>query len=265
LSRRKDWQAGIQRGLDDINKAQNDWATKSQQLIEGAAQNFEDDYVDAVLKQKDPLSAFFDWFAEQILRLTYERYAASTVNDLLGSIVSGVGDALGLNTIPASGVIGQTVDAGVHHDGSMVGSATSHRAVDISLFQNARRAHTGTILGAGEVPIIAKQGEGIFTPKQMDTAGNILDTAITALSRPIVVPLPANANAAPKIEVHTHDAPGTKSSVRQTQQPNGSMRVDIFNELVDQVDGKLADKQRHGTSQFGTTIADTHGLERIVR
>ena len=53
------------------------------------------------------------------------------------------------------------------HGGAIAGGRPSFtRAVSSGVFTGARRFHVGGIAG-DEVPIIAKRGEGIFTPEQM--------------------------------------------------------------------------------------------------
>lgn len=61
---------------------------------------------------------------------------------------------------------------GLYHSGGIVGSEpTAMRSASISSFSNAPRFHTGGV--AGEVPIIAQAGEGVFTKGQMAALGNL--------------------------------------------------------------------------------------------
>ena len=80
---------------------------------------------------------------------------------------------LGIGSIP--GAIGPTSVGGAPlvglHSGGIVGSeATFSRYVHPTYFDNAPKFHTGGIAG-DEVPIIAKRGEGVFTPGQMAAMG----------------------------------------------------------------------------------------------
>lgn len=64
------------------------------------------------------------------------------------------------------------------HGGGIVGSeATFSRYVHPAYFDNAPKFHTGGIAG-DEVPIIAKKGEGVFTPGQMAAMGGGGQTVI---------------------------------------------------------------------------------------
>ncbi|KAA0573366.1 tape measure protein [Azospirillum sp. Sh1] len=65
--------------------------------------------------------------------------------------------------------------AKVNHTGAMVGDGPS-RIVPAGLFANAPRFHTGGLV-SGEVPIIARKGEAVFTPEQMDNADSLIRAA----------------------------------------------------------------------------------------
>ena len=67
-----------------------------------------------------------------------------------------------------------TASTATAHTGGVIGSDhLSMRSVNPAVFAGAPRFHTGGIVG-NEVPIIAKQGEAVFTPGQMiKTIGKI--------------------------------------------------------------------------------------------
>jgi hypothetical protein len=79
------------------------------------------------------------------------------ISNLFKSLLGSVGGSL----IPAG-----ALSAGIHHTGGIVGADGPMRAVHPGIFYGAPRFHEGGIV-SGEVPIIAKQGEGIFTQNQM--------------------------------------------------------------------------------------------------
>jgi len=83
--------------------------------------------------------------------------------------------------------------AGVMHTGGIVGAASVHRAVNPGIFSGAKKYHTGGIIGnpgpklsRGEVPIIAQEGEGVFTPEQMSALGGFNQTTFQ-ISAPISI------------------------------------------------------------------------------
>jgi hypothetical protein len=66
-----------------------------------------------------------------------------------------------------------TSTGGLYHSGGIVGSEpTAMRTVHAANFNGAPRFHSGGIAG-DEVPIIAKRGEGVFTPGQMAALGSM--------------------------------------------------------------------------------------------
>jgi hypothetical protein len=102
-------------------------------------------------------------------------------NSIGGS--GGIGSLLGLggsNPIAAGGVVPGAVGptsvgggalVGLHAGGIVGAEATFNRYVHPAYFDNAPRFHSGGIAG-DEVPIIAKRGEGVFTPGQMAAMGS---------------------------------------------------------------------------------------------
>lgn len=81
------------------------------------------------------------------------------------NIPNGFG-GFGSTPIP-SGIPGS---GGIYHSGDIVGSGGRSRSVDMSIFSNAPRYHTGGVIGQ-EVPAILEKGEGVFTPAQMKALG----------------------------------------------------------------------------------------------
>lgn len=83
---------------------------------------------------------------------------------------------------------------GMAHTGGVVGtSKLISKFVSGSVFRNAPRFHTGGIIGgmpklaADEVPIIARKGEGVFTPEQMKALGRAAGSQVVQINSPIHV------------------------------------------------------------------------------
>lgn len=90
---------------------------------------------------------------------------------LLGPILSGIGGMLGGGGGSSFGVGAAYMDGAFMHAGGIVGGVPSfYRPVNPAVFHGAPRFHGGGIVG-DEVPIIAKRGEGVFTPEQMRSMG----------------------------------------------------------------------------------------------
>ena len=115
---------------------------------------------------------------------------------LLMKAITGIGSLFGFGTgvssesvaAGASGFVSGTSGFGppggtlvdYHHTGGLVGQGTGlNGIVPTSLFNSAPKLHSGGLL-RGEVPIIAKRGEGVFTPEQMDNADGLLTSALTS-------------------------------------------------------------------------------------
>ncbi len=65
----------------------------------------------------------------------------------------------------------------IFHTGGIVGeTARPGRMVSVGLFAGAPRFHTGGLV-SGEVPIIARKGEAVFTPEQMTNADRLIQAA----------------------------------------------------------------------------------------
>jgi len=83
---------------------------------------------------------------------------------------------------------------GMAHTGGIVGqSRLAGKVVNPSVFAGAKKYHTGGIIGPagklapGEVPIIAKKGEGVFTPEQMQHLGGTSIASNVQINAPVTV------------------------------------------------------------------------------
>lgn len=126
------------------------------------------------------------------------------------------------------------------HAGGMVGSEpTFQRAVNPAIFRGAPRYHTGGITG-DEVPIIAKRGEGVFTPGQMKALGAGMGDV--------------------SLNVSIVNNTGSQVAV---QQRRGSKGMDL--ELIlDAVDAGLADRVGAGSAKTGKAMEGRYGLSPAV-
>lgn len=97
-----------------------------------------------------------------------------------------------------------------YHDGGFVGDGRPGRYVPQQLFYSARKAHAGLYLGPGEVPIVAKKGEAVFTPRQMDNAGSLLSAALSRRGgeAPIINIIDQRGAGAPPVETRSRRGAG---------------------------------------------------------
>ena len=270
LSRRRDWASGSALAMLDLTRATEDWASTSRGLTQGMAQEFENDFVSAVISQKDPLSAFFNWYIEQLVRVIYQQKLAASFNSVSGGLTDFLGGLLGfggsktgvVSTFEGGGTdflggIGQFADISgvVLHDGGNVGGAGTSRTVSSALFAGAPRFHSGTGgLNVGERAAILKDNEHVSTADQY--------AALTARPQVIYLPAAANNNGAPNVTINTINNSGVALQGRKgktTRQADGGLSIDF---IVDQVEQKAAQNIHEGNSPIASMLEQTHGITR---
>jgi hypothetical protein len=133
--------------------------------------------------------------------------------------------------------------ANVAHSGGVIGTdALISRTVNPGVFSGAPRFHTGGIV-SGEVPIIAQEGEAVFTRGQMRALGG----ALSAKSQPAAVNVQVNV---------VNQARGVDARIEQQRQPDGGLRLDVF---IEQIEGRMARAISQGTG-IAPTLERRYGL-----
>ncbi len=172
-------QGGVDAAVRDYNRdlaRQGDAAREATTRTLGA---MEDSLVDFVSTGKLSFRGLVDTIIAEFARLQVVRplmaqlFGAGGVGArLMGSVFGGGGGSSAFGTInPDAGIDEVLASIGIMHTGGVVGrGAAGSRLVSMGLFDRAPRFHTGGIVG-DEVPIIAKRGEGVFTPEQMRALG----------------------------------------------------------------------------------------------
>lgn len=120
---------------------------------------------------------FIKSLANMLVQMTIIAPIAQALRATLGGLTGIPGLSLpGVGAGP-TGNIGYGTGVGGYgpipeaHSGGIVGQIAGSRYVHPAYFDNAPRFHTGGIVG-GEVPIVARRGEGVFTPAQMAAMGS---------------------------------------------------------------------------------------------
>lgn len=113
LQRRTDWAAGVQRGLNDLTKSTNDWATTSESLLKSFSSEGESEFVKWATGGKDVLQDFFQWFEQQALKLAYEKVLAPITDNLVAQGMQQLGSLFssGGGSNPLSGLLGSVTGA----------------------------------------------------------------------------------------------------------------------------------------------------------
>jgi len=249
LRRRTDWAAGIERGLKDLQDDARDFAETSERGLRDMSRGAEDAFVQMAKTGKISFDSLADAFTDMVLRMAYQKFLQPGIDGLLGDLVGFAGSLLGgggsISSLPLPSLpLNIPTPVGVGHTGMMVGGEGGwSRSVSMSLFNGAPRFHGGGLLH-DEVPIIAQRGEGIFTPKQMDNASQLLSAA---MQRPVVN---VNLIGAPE---------GTRVEQREGQ--NGGLDIDV---LMDQMEERFAGNITRGKSPMNGAIEQSYGLGREV-
>lgn len=212
LQSSKDWKDGVTRGMKSVYEDASDMASMTENLVKNSFKSMEDTLTNFVMTGKANFADFVNSVVEGMVRMAMQ-YA------VIKPIMGGVMGYFGIPTAHTGGVIGT--------------DTLSTKAVSPSVFENAPRFHTGGLVG-GEIPIIAKKGETVFTPGQMKALGAELN------SKP---PVYVNVNVVNK-------ASGTRTTANPTRDMNGNVNLDI---IVEQIEGAI-----------GKNISKGEGLSPIL-
>lgn len=177
---------------------------------------------------------------QEMLRIAVLNPLKKAFGDLIGGIdFGGLFGGGGVGAGPSTtNVISSGAPLFQLHSGGIAGIDGQARSVDPAVFARARRYHRGG-LAAGEVPAILKVGEEVLTednPRHRRNGGG----------------------GGNKVEVHVHEAPGTKATVRERNE-GGEQRLDV---LIEQLDEAMAQRAAGGRSAFGNTVERMYGLNR---
>jgi hypothetical protein len=226
--------------LQDLKRFELDASNTSKQLDQltaGAMNSLVTGLADITTGAKTAKQGFADLgnqvirsIEEMIIRMTVAMPIARALQVALSPLLPTAGSVSGMPNLLPSGV--GTI--GMHHAGGIVGSeSTSMRLLDLALFGHARRFHAGGIAG-DEVPIIARSGEGVFTPGQMQALGRGMGN---------------------NVQIHMHHD-GTTADVKQSTDANGQMRLDIMvKSLVDdRMTAAASDRGHPFTKRLSRTL-----------
>ena len=212
LKSSKDWKDGITRGMKGVYEEVSDMASMTESLVRNSFKSMEDTLTNFVMTGKANFGDFVNSIVEGMVRMAMQ-YAV--IKPIMGGVMAYFG-------VPTA------------HTGGVIGTDTlSTKVISPSVFENAPRFHTGGLVG-GEIPIIAKKGETVFTPGQMKALGAELN------SKP---PVYVNVNVVNK-------ASGAKATANPTRDLNGNVNLDI---IVEQIEGAI-----------GKNISKGEGLSPVL-
>ena len=244
LDASRKWSDGVRRAIRDYVDEAGDAAKQFERVTTRALQASEDAFVQWAQTGKFSAKDLFNTIAEEALRAAYRMAVVAPLNNIFDTIFDAIDSVLtgGIATTPS----GTSVPSGPiiikTHTGGVIGrDAFPTRMVDPAVFDGAFRYHRGGIVGgAGDVPIWAQAGEGVFTPGQMRS----------------LAPVPAV-----KPEVHVavnvrNTAPSTRASANVRREPGGDLSLDI---VIEQIEGGMARHIGRGEG-LAPTLERRYGL-----
>ena len=235
LQNSKRWEDGIKRGLQSVIDEADDMASKAERGVTSMFKSMEDALVSFVTTGKLDFKSMADSIIADMVRMQIQ---SNITKPLAGALGGFLGDIAGsIFGAPAGAGTASTATA---HTGGVIGSDTLRmRSVNPAVFANAPRFHTGGIVG-NEVPIIAKQGEAVFTPGQMKLLGGALQ------SKP-------NVNVSVRVENNVSNAQARADISRDSA---GNMDLKI---IIEEIEGNLSRNIGRGEG-LAPTLERRYGL-----
>ena len=192
-------------------------AKQAERAITSSFKSMENALTQFVMTGKLDFKSLADSIIADFVRIQIQRAITLPLANWASSLFSpasaqafplGSGDLLGVN-------------ANVAHSGGLLGAdALPARQVGAAHFAQAKRFHTGGLV-SGEVPIIARQGEAVFTPGQLRALGGMVGGAPSG--RPQV-----------NVQVNViNRAGGVQTRIEEQQQADGSTRLDVIVEKIE--------------------------------
>jgi len=211
-------------------------AKQAERAVTGAFKSMEDALAQFVMTGKVDFNSLANSIISDLIRIQIQRAITLPLANWAMSLFTPAASA----ALPLGSGDLMGVNANVAHSGGLLGAdGLPSRQVDMGVFAGARRFHTGGLV-SGEVPIIARQGEAVFTPGQLRALGGAV------AGRPQV-----------NVEVNViNRVSGVETRVEQQQQPDGSTRLDV---IVEQMEARMARSISQG-SGLAPTLERRYGL-----
>ena len=224
--------AALRTYIEDATNA----AKQAERAVTGAFKSMEDALTQFVMTGKLDFNSLANSIISDLIRIQIQRAITLPLANFAMSLFAPAASA----ALPLGSGDLMGVNANIAHSGGLLGSdGLPSRQVSATLFAGARRFHTGGLV-SGEVPIIARQGEAVFTPGQLRALGGAV------AGKPQV-----------NVEVNViNRASGVETRVEQQQQPDGSTRLDV---IVEQMEARMARSISQG-SGLAPTLERRYGL-----
>ena len=238
LAASKHWKDGAIRGLKDVARGAGDMAKQTQGVVTNAFKGMEDALVSFVMSGKANFKDFANSVISDIARIVLRK---ALIEPIAGAIS-------GIFTTPDLEVGTPNFGGGTSHRWGnpkvreIAGPGILHHTGGMAGKGQVRRYHTGG-MASDEVPAILKQGEGVFTPWQMQNANHLI-AAMTRLS---------TKPAGTTVQVHVHNTAKAEVRTEESVDGQGNVRLDVM------VDDMMASKT-NPNSRFGQALEQNYGL-----
>jgi len=254
LGESKRWEDGAIRAMRSYAAAAEDSASAVEDAVTGAFKSLEDAAAEfatsGMISVRTMVDSIIADLARMAVKQTVTAPLAKGLADYLPKLFGGIGggsaatgvidSAASINPSLAGGWAGAFSGGysptlfGVLHDGAVVDGTGRTRAGPSAWLAGAGRYHAGLdpSLGPGEFPAILMQGEGVFTPRQMENADRLLAAALT---RPATT-----AAAVPEVIVNVIDQRGGSAAAPvevQSRQVDHRRVIDVI--VADSVNRQL--------------------------
>ncbi len=167
------WEVGARNAFQSYAEDATNAALQTERVLTTSIKAGEDAFVKSMRERRLALEDFGRALEDIAYRTFYQTQIAGPMAQFMGSFdLAGLFGGGTNYTDYSGGSAYMTPDIAAYmHTGGIVGDGGDMRAVPAHLFDGARRFHTGGMIGSDEVPIVARRGEGVFTPQQMRALG----------------------------------------------------------------------------------------------
>lgn len=157
--------AALEKTQTGVQKLLAEWGNLAKQVDKAGVailQNIEGNITDGIVSMIDGTKSAAQAFADM---------ARDIVKSILQIIIKmmvqyALMSAMGMATGGLTSVAASAITGAVKHEGGSVGGEAPSRSLPAAVFGGAQRYHTGGLIGANEVPIIAERGETVLTKDQ---------------------------------------------------------------------------------------------------
>ncbi|WP_411836700.1 phage tail tape measure C-terminal domain-containing protein [Paracoccus sp. ME4] len=216
LKRRDDWNAGVERGLLDVQDKMLTWADVSESLVTGWAKGAEDAFVRFGQTGKASMQDLVDFTIEQFLRLSYQQTISPAINAFANWATSALGSAFGM---PVPGA-GGAAPISTNH----TGSPGVMRSYGLNGFGDRMRAD--------EKLAMVRDGEEIMTSRALENAGALISNLSAMASKSQQPVMMAQGGGGPMTVIVKDYSGGTQAEEGTDSRGNPTLTMTIGRQMA---------------------------------